>query len=93
MIRLGLLLYDHLGGSRRLPASGGLDLHRDPAGAPLRPQFQRGYHYADCWVDDARLVVAAAIDAHERGADIRTRTRLIDARASRQPLDRSADRR
>lgn len=80
MIRLGLLLYDHLGGSRRLPASGGLDLHRDPAGAPLRPQFQRGYHYADCWVDDARLVVAAAIDAHERGADIRTRTRLIDAR-------------
>lgn len=85
MIRLGLFLYDHLGGKGRgpgrgrLPGSGGLDLRRDPAGAPLRPTFVKGFHYADCWVDDARLVVLNALDARERGADIRTHTRLVAA--------------
>jgi glycerol-3-phosphate dehydrogenase len=80
MIRAGLFLYDHLGGRRILPGTRTLDLRTDPAGAPLRPSFTRGFEYSDCWVDDARLVVLNARDAAARGADIRTRARCIAAR-------------
>ena len=80
LIRLGLFLYDHLGGREILPGTRSLDLRADPAGAPLRPEFTRGFEYSDCWVDDARLVVLNARDAAARGADIRTRTRCVAAR-------------
>jgi glycerol-3-phosphate dehydrogenase len=79
MLRIGLFLYDHLGGRKLLPASRGLDLTRDPAGAPLRPEFTKGFEYSDCWVDDARLVVLNALDAAARGADIRVRTEVVSA--------------
>ncbi|HXV24745.1 MAG TPA: glycerol-3-phosphate dehydrogenase [Alphaproteobacteria bacterium] len=82
MIRLGLLLYDHIGGRVRLPASRGVDLRSDPAGAPLKPKFTRGFSYSDCWVEDSRLVVLNAMDAAERGAAILTRTRCVSARPS-----------
>jgi glycerol-3-phosphate dehydrogenase len=80
MIRLGLFLYDHLGGRERLPASHKLDLRRDPAGAPLKDAYRTAFSYADCWVEDARLVVLNAIDAAERGAEILTRHRCTAAR-------------
>jgi glycerol-3-phosphate dehydrogenase len=79
LIRLGLFLYDHLGGRQKLPASHGLDLSKDPAGVPLKSGFAQGFCYADCWVDDARLVVLNAVDAAERGAAILTRTRCVSA--------------
>jgi glycerol-3-phosphate dehydrogenase len=79
LIRLGLILYDHLGRRRILPSTAALDLTRDPAGRALKPEFRRGFAYSDCWVDDARLVVLNAVDARERGADIRTRTRCAGA--------------
>jgi glycerol-3-phosphate dehydrogenase len=69
LMRLGLFLYDHLGGREILPGTRSLDLHSDPAGAPLRPEFTRGFEYSDCWADDARLVVLNACDAAARGAD------------------------
>ncbi len=81
MIRIGLFLYDHLGGRERLPGSRGVALGpRTPLGEPLRPEFSRGFTYSDCYVDDARLVVLSAVDAAERGAAIRTRTRCVAAR-------------
>ena len=79
MLRLGLFLYDHLGGRRLLPATRSLDLRRDQAGAPLKAAFARGFEYSDCWVEDARLVVLNARDAAERGAAIRTRTKVVSA--------------
>lgn len=79
MIRVGLFLYDHLARRERLPASRGLDLTRDPMGRPLKPTYTRGFAYADCWVQDSRLVVLNALDAAERGAEIRTRCRFVDA--------------
>jgi glycerol-3-phosphate dehydrogenase len=84
MIRLGLFLYDHLGGRERLPGSQAIDLTTDPAGLPLRPELKKGFAYADCWVDDARLVVLNAIDAGERGAQILTRTRCTAARRANE---------
>jgi glycerol-3-phosphate dehydrogenase len=80
MIRAGLFLYDHLGGHRTLPSSFGVELTADKWGAGLRPQFHKGFVYSDARVDDARLVVANAIGARERGADIRSRTRMVEAR-------------
>ena len=80
LIRLGLFMYDHLGGRRILPPTRVVDLRHDLAGEPLRPEYARGFEYSDCWVDDARLVVLTARDAAGLGADIRTRARCIRAR-------------
>ena len=80
MLRLGLFLYDHIGGRKRLPATRSLDLRSDEAGEPLVNGFARAFEYSDCWVDDARLVVLNALDAAERGAAIHTRTRVVNAR-------------
>ncbi|MEM7695869.1 MAG: glycerol-3-phosphate dehydrogenase [Pseudomonadota bacterium] len=74
LIRLGLFLYDNLGGRKRLPGTRTLNLRRDPEGAPLRDTFTRGFEYSDCWVDDARLVVLNALGAAEKGATILPRT-------------------
>ena len=80
LLRLGLFLYDHLGGRKLLPATRSLDLRSDPVGQPLKPgEFAKAFEYSDCWVDDARLVALNAVDAAHRGADIRTRTRAIAA--------------
>jgi glycerol-3-phosphate dehydrogenase len=79
LLRLGLFLYDYLGGRRRLPATKALNLRRDIAGKPLKPIFKTGFEYSDCTVDDARLVVLNAQDAVERGATVATRTQAIKA--------------
>src|SRR6476620_5942511 len=57
MIRIGLFLYDRLGGRTTLPKSAGVKLLGTPLGAGLRPDYKQGFIYSDAWVDDARLVV------------------------------------
>ena len=79
LLRLGLLLYDWIGRREILPGTRALDLSVDQAGSPLRREFHRAYEYSDCFADDARLVVLNAVDAAERGAAIRTRTRCVRA--------------
>ncbi|WP_380056279.1 glycerol-3-phosphate dehydrogenase [Falsihalocynthiibacter sp. SS001] len=79
LIRLGLFLYDSLGGRKILPATRKLDLKVDPAGEPLVDKFEHAYEYSDCWVDDARLVVLNARDAEARGTDIMVRTKVTHA--------------
>jgi glycerol-3-phosphate dehydrogenase len=79
LIRLGLFMYDHLGGRKILPATGTVDLTRDPVGAVLDDRFQKAYEYSDCWVQDSRLVVLNARDAQARGADVMVRTRVVSA--------------
>ena len=79
LVRLGLFLYDHLGGRQKLPGTRSLDLRRDPEGAPLLDNYSKGFEYSDCWVDDARLVTLNALDAAERGATILPRTRCVAA--------------
>jgi glycerol-3-phosphate dehydrogenase len=87
MIRAGLFLYDHLGHGMpgfgpksSLPGSKGIRLDPDGYGAGLKPEFERGFVYYDCWVDDARLVVLNARSAAALGATILTRTRLASAK-------------
>src|SRR5262245_33787590 len=78
MLRLGLFVYDHLGGRKILPPARAIDLANDRLGAPLT-RYESGFEYSDCFADDSRLVVLTALDAAERGAMIRTRTRCIKA--------------
>jgi glycerol-3-phosphate dehydrogenase len=77
LIRLGLFLYDHLGGRKLLPATRRVNLRQEPAGDVLKGEFQTAFEYSDCWVDDARLVVLNALDAARHGADIRPRSEVI----------------
>ncbi len=88
LLRLGLFLYDHLGGRlggrKLLPPTRTLDLRAAPHGAVLEERLTKGFEYSDCWVEDARLVVLNCMDARERGADIRTRTACTS-------LERSGD--
>jgi glycerol-3-phosphate dehydrogenase len=79
MLRLGLFLYDHLGGRKFLPGTAAVDLTHHVVGEPLKREYRRGFIYSDGWVDDARLVVLNVLDAAERGAVIRTRTKLLRA--------------
>ncbi|MFT7722534.1 MAG: glycerol-3-phosphate dehydrogenase [Roseateles sp.] len=79
LVRAGLFLYDHLARRELLPGSHGVRLAGSVYGAPLRPEFTRGFVYADGWADDARLVVANALDARARGAEVLTRCAVTRA--------------
>jgi len=79
MIRLGLFLYDHLGGRKILPGTKSLGLKGSVEGQPLQDRFARAFEYSDCWVEDSRLVALNARDAAQRGATILTRTEVIRA--------------
>jgi len=80
MIRIGLFLYDHLARREILPGSQTVDLRSHDAGRPLKEHWRAGIMYSDGWVDDARLVVLNALDAHERGAAVLSRTCCTRAR-------------
>lgn len=77
MIRIGLFMYDHLGKRTSLPGSTGL---RFGAESVLKPEIVRGFEYSDCWVDDARTVLANAQMVVRKGGEVRTRTRAISAK-------------
>jgi len=78
LIRLGLFLYDHLGGRKLLPKSQSVDLSKHVSGTALKHMFTHAFEYSDCWVQDARLVVLNVMDAAERGCDVRVRTEVTN---------------
>jgi glycerol-3-phosphate dehydrogenase len=80
-LRLGLFVYDTLGGRKLLPPTRTLQLRDDVAGAPLQSDYSTAFEFSDCWANDARLVVLNARDAADRGATIRTRTKVLSARS------------
>ena len=83
MIKAGMLLYDFLGGRKKLKKSQSLDFATDPIADPLDDSYERGFSYADCWVEDARLVTLNVMDAYERGATILPRTACVGLAPSR----------
>ncbi len=74
MLRIGLALYDRIGGRMSLPKSKAIDLRIPPHRDVLRNNLKAGFEYSDCWVEDSRLVVLCAVDAEERGAEVLVRT-------------------
>ncbi|WP_034387668.1 glycerol-3-phosphate dehydrogenase [Hellea balneolensis] len=81
MLRAGLFLYDSLGGREKLPGTKTVKLNKPPHQGVLESRLTQGFEYSDCWVEDARLVVLNALDAANRGADIRTRTEVLSIEA------------
>ncbi|WP_237155495.1 glycerol-3-phosphate dehydrogenase [Oryzibacter oryziterrae] len=79
LLRLGLFLYDNLGGRKLLPATRTLDLRSHAAGKPLKGNYRKAFEYSDCWVQDSRLVALNARDAADRGATVLTRTAVTSA--------------
>ena len=79
MIRMGLFLYDHLGGRKKLPGSKGINLQQHYAGQPLDDSLRKGFMYSDCWVQDSRLVVLNCMDVEARGGRVLPRTRCTGA--------------
>lgn len=79
LIRLGLFLYDNLGGREILQGTKTLNLRAAPEGKGLNPKFERAFEYSDCWVEDSRLVALNARDAQARGAKIHTREKVVSA--------------
>ena len=76
LIRLGLILYDWLGGFITLPKSKFVNLKKEYGNNPLKDNFNIGYEYSDLFVDDSRLVLLNAEDAKKRGAKIITNTSI-----------------
>ena len=79
LLRLGLYVYDQLAPPDGLPRSAAIDITHHPIGDALQRPFGTAFGYSDCMVDDSRLVIASAVDAAERGADIRTGARCVRA--------------
>ena len=79
LIRLGLFIYDHLGGRKRIPSSEQVDLRSSLEGKEVREGFSHAFAYWDVWVDDSRLVVLNARDASRRGAQILRSTEFVSA--------------
>jgi glycerol-3-phosphate dehydrogenase len=77
MIRSGLFLYDHLGKREKLQGSHKVKFHGESS---LDDKIKKGFEYADCWVDDARLVITNLLSAQDNGAQIHNQTRCIEAK-------------
>lgn len=78
-LRLGLFLYDHIGKRKLLPGTKDVNLQTSKFGKSLKPLFKKGFEYSDCWVNDARMVVLNAKDAADKGATIKTNTKVVSA--------------
>ena len=74
LLRLGLFIYDHMGGRKLLPPTKKINLKKHKSGIPLKDKFSIGFEYSDCWVEDSRMVALNASDAKNNGAVIKTRT-------------------
>jgi glycerol-3-phosphate dehydrogenase len=79
MVRIGLYLYDFLGGKMSLPRSCGLRKADRDYIAPLKGG-ESGFVYSDAQVDDSRLTLLNAVDAAASGAEICTGVALDSAR-------------
>ena len=80
MIKMGLWMYDHLGGRITLPGSKAVNFPHMEFSAGLKHTIRSGYVYSDCRVDDSRLTILNAVSAMEKGAKILTRTRFESAK-------------
>tara|TARA_B100000945_G_scaffold123892_2_gene98367 strand:- start:792 stop:2303 length:1512 start_codon:yes stop_codon:yes gene_type:complete len=80
LLRLGLFLYDHIGGRKLLPATKKINLKNHESGNPLKKNFSVAFEYSDCWVEDSRMVILNAKDAKLKGATIKTHTSFENAK-------------
>ncbi len=74
LVRIGLFLYDHLAPRVTLKGTQTVRLSKKPDRMGFTNKYDKAFVYSDCWVDDARFVVANLKGAEAEGADIFART-------------------
>ena len=77
-IRLGLFLYDNLGGKTKVPKSSKINL-RTKYSHILKSYFSVGFQYYDIQVDDKKLVQMNIDDAKKMGASVLENTKVLNA--------------
>ena len=77
-IRLGLFLYDNLGGKTKIPKSSKIIFAKQYQNI-LQSKFTEGFRYYDVQVDDKKLVEMNIDDAKKMGAIITEDTKVINA--------------
>ena len=92
MIRLGLFLYDRLGGATTLPKSQGIAAAAHALRRRPEAGIRKGYIYSDAWVDDARLVLLNLRSARRAWREHPAAHPLYRRRAARRPLACTAGR-
>ena len=78
LIRLGLFLYDNLGGKSKIPKSSKINFNKKYQNI-LQSKFSDGFQYYDVQVDDKKLVEMNIDDAKKMGAIIAEDTKVINA--------------
>ena len=78
LIRLGLFLYDNLGGKTKIPKSSKVIFAKQYQNI-LQSKFTEGFRYYDVQVDDKKLVEMNIDDAKKMGAIIAEDTKVINA--------------
>ena len=79
LIRLGLFLYDNLGGKTKIPKSSKINFNKKYKNI-LQSKFVDGFQYYDVQVDDKKLVEMNIGDSKKMGATILEDTKVIDAK-------------
>ena len=82
LIKLGLFLYDNLGGKMTIPKSSTINIKKEIPNI-LKDQYNTGFQYYDLQVDDKKLVELNAQDAKKKGATIIENRQVIEAKRNK----------
>ncbi len=77
LIKIGLLLYDNLGGRTTIPRSSIINFKKD-YNSILKDEYNKGFKYYDLQVDDKKLTELNAHDAKKNNAIIMENTEVIN---------------
>ena len=90
LIRLGLFLYDNLGGKTKIPKSSIINFNKKYSNI-LKSHFKVGFQYYDVQIDDKKLVEMNIEDAKKMGAHIVENRKVINANRSKEGWEISLD--
>ena len=90
LIRLGLFLYDNLGGKTKIPKSSKINFNKKYKNI-LQSKFVEGFQYYDVQVNDKKLVEMNIEDSKKMGATIIEDTKVINAKRNDNTWDVTLD--
>ena len=79
LIRLGMFLYDNLGGKTKIPKSSKINFNKKFTNI-LQSHYKVGFQYYDVQVDDKKLVEININDAKKLGANVIENRKVINAK-------------
>ena len=85
-IKLGLFLYDNLGGKMTIPKSSTINIKNEFPNI-LKDQYKTGFQYYDLQIDDKKLVELNIKDAEKKGATIIENRQVIGAKRNKDAWD------